>query len=355
MHKRHQYVLIVHMLSSTETKNLHPSQPGWEILMIKTIWRMTLFTAWASTLLGTTPLQAQSFPIQPITLVVGYAPGGSVDLVARAIAPGLSKRLGQPVNVSNVAGASGAIAAIQVALSEPTGYTLLLGSPAEVGINHLTSRSKYDPLKDTTPIALIGSQPMVLVASKRVPVATVDEFLAYSTQHPGATTYASSGMGTPLHLAGETVKQKAGVDIKHIPYRGAGPMLPDVLGGQVDYAVMVLSSALKHINDGRIKALGLTQNNRSAAAPTVPALGEHPKLKGVDIGVWFGVLGPAKMPPAVVTQLRAEIREVLKDPALRKKMEASGLNLAEDTDFVPFLKAEVAKFKQVVEFAGIRN
>ena len=332
-----------------------PSTLDWEILMNTGIWRITLSTAFATTLAWTPLVQAQSFPSQPINLVVGYAPGGSVDLVARAIAPGLSKRLGQPVNVSNVAGASGAIAAIQVALAEPTGYTLLLGSPAEVGINHLTSRSKYDPLKDTTPIALIGSQPMVLVASKRVPVATVDEFLTYTAQHPGTTTYASSGLGTPLNLAGETVKQKAGLDIKHVPYRGAGPMLPDVLGGQVDYAVMVLSSALKHINDGRIKAIGVTQANRSAAAPNVPALGENPKLKGVDIGVWFGVLGPAKMPPAVVSQLRAEVREVLKDPALRKKLEASGLTLAEDTDFVPFLKAEIAKFKQVVEFAGIRN
>lgn len=312
--------------------------------------------AWVAAFVWTAPLQAQSFPNQPINLVVGYAPGGSVDLVARALAPGLSKRLGQPVNVSNVAGASGAIAAIQVALAEPTGYTLLLGSPAEVGINHLTSRSKYDPLKDTTPIALIGSQPMVLVASKRVPVATVDEFLSYTAaQNPGSTNYASSGMGTPLHLAGETIKQKTGLNIKHVPYRGAGPMLPDILGGQVDYAVMVLSSALKHINEGRIKPIGLTQSNRSAAAPNVPALGEHPKLKGVDIGVWFGVLGPAKMPPAVVTQLRAEVRAVLKDPELRKKLEASGLTLAEDTDFVPFLKAEIDKFKRVVEFAGIKN
>lgn len=317
--------------------------------------RFTLSLAWAAALLWTAPLQAQTFPNQAINLVVGYAPGGSVDLVARAIAPGLSKRLGQPVNVSNVAGASGAIAAIQVALSEPTGHTLLLGSPAEVGINHLTSRSKYDPLKDTTPIALIGSQPMVLVASKRVPVATVDEFLTYTAQHPGKTNYASSGMGTPLHLAGETIKQKTGLDIKHVPYRGAGPMLPDILGGQVDYAVMVLSSALKHINDGKVKAIGLTQGARSAAAPAVPALGEHPKLKGVDIGVWFGVLGPAKMPPAVVTQLRAEVREVLKDPVLRKKLEASGLTLSEGTDFVPFLKAEIDKFKRVVEFAEIKN
>jgi tripartite-type tricarboxylate transporter receptor subunit TctC len=296
---------------------------------------------------------AQPYPNKPITLLVGYATGGSVDLVARAVAPGLSKRLGQPVKVENVAGASGAIAAIQVALADPDGYTLLLGSPAEVGINHLTTRSKFDPLKDTTPIALIGSQPMVLVASKRVPVSNVDEFLSYTAARPGQTTYASSGLGTPLHLAGETIKQKSGLDIKHIPYRGAGLMLPDVLGGQVDFAVMVLSSALKHIQDGRIKALGLTQVGRSAAAPNIPPLSDNPKLQGVDISVWFGLLGPAKLPPAVTSQLRAELREVLKDPALRKKLEASGLTLTENVDFVPFLKAEVDKFKRVVAFAGL--
>lgn len=296
---------------------------------------------------------AQPYPDRPVNLVVGYAAGGSVDLVARAIEPGLSRRLGQPVKIANVAGASGAIAAVQVAVADADGHTLLLGSPAEVGINHLTTRSRYDPLKDTTPIVLIGSQPMVLVASKRVPVGTLDEFLSYVQKHPGKTTYASSGLGTPLHLAGETIKQKSGLDMRHVSYRGAGAMLPDLLGGEVDFAVMVLSSALPHIRDGRIKALGLTQASRSAAAPDIPAMGEHPKLKGLDISVWFGLLGPAKMPPVVTTRLRDELREVLKDPALRRKLEASGLALSESTDFVPFLKLEIEKFKRVVEFAGL--
>jgi tripartite-type tricarboxylate transporter receptor subunit TctC len=298
---------------------------------------------------------AQAYPSRPVTLVVGYAAGGSVDLVARAVAPGLSQRLGQPVRVENIAGASGAIAAVRVALSDPDGYTLLLGSPSEVGINHLTSRTKYNPLKDTTPIGLIGSQPMVLVASKRVPVSTVEEFLSYTQQHSGVSNYASAGMGTPLHLAGETIKQKSGADIRHVPYRGAGPMLPDVLGGQVDFAVMVLSSALPHVRDGRIKALGLTQAARASVAPQIPALAEHPRLQGVDIGVWFGLLGPAKMPPAVTAQLRSELRLVLKDPALRRKLEAAGVTLSEDTDFVLFLQTEIEKFKRVVEFAGIRD
>ncbi len=299
------------------------------------------------------PNPQAAYPGKPVTLVVGYAPGGSVDLVARALAPGLSRRLGQPVEVRNIAGASGAIAAVQVALAEPDGHTLMLGSPAEVGINHLTTRSKFDPLVDTTPIGLVGSQPLVLVASRRAPVSTVDEFLSHSAAHPGSATYASSGLGTPLHLTGETIKQMAGLEIRHVPYRGAGPMLPDVLGGQVDYAVMVLSSALPHIREGRIKALGLAQGGRSAVAPEVPALGEHPRFKGVDASVWFGLLGPAGLPPAVTARLRLELRALLKEPGLRRQLEAAGLKLSEDTDFAVFLKAEVEKFRRVVAFAGL--
>lgn len=294
-----------------------------------------------------------AYPSGPVTLVVGYAPGGSVDLVARAIAPGLSRRLGQEVRVENIAGTSGAIAAVKVALAEPDGHTLLVGSPSEVGISHLTSRTKYNPLKDTTPIALIGSQPMVLVASKRVPVSSTEEFLAYVASRPGRTNYASSGVGTPLHLAGETIKQMSSTDMRHVPYRGAGPMIPDVLDGQVDFAVMVLSSALPYVRDGRLKPIGLTQTSRVAVAPDIPALAEHPRLRGVDIGVWFGLLGPAKMRPEVAARLRTELVAELKDPALRKKLEAAGLTLAEDTDFVQFLRSEIEKFKRVVAFARI--
>lgn len=292
---------------------------------------------------------------RPITLVVGYAQGGSVDLVARALAPGLARRLGRPVRVENIAGASGALAAVRVALAEPDGTTLLLGSPAEVGINHLTRhRGIFNPLKDTTPIVLVGSQPMVLVASPRTPVATIDGLLAYNAGKPGATRYASSGVGTPLHLAGELINQRAAVSMQHVPYRGAGPILPDLISGHVDFAVLVLSSALPHIQAGRIKAIGLTEARRAAAAPDIPALAEHPRLAGVDLGVWFGLVGPARLPEALAAHLRSETRALLREPELRRTLQAAGLRLAEDTDFARFLQSEVTKFAQIVDLARLR-
>lgn len=300
---------------------------------------------------------AQDYPWKAITLVVGYPAGGSVDLVARAIAPGLSRRLGQPVNVENIPGTSGALAAARVALAEPDGHTLLLGSPAEVGINHLVSRRRdgYNPLKDSTPIGLIGSQPLVLVAGRKTPVASVDEFLRATAEAPAPMRYASSGMGTPLHLAGETIRQQSGVRMVHVPSRGAGAMLANLDSGDVDFAVMVLSSALPHIKDGKVKAIGVTKLERSAAAPQIPALAENARFKGVDAGVWFGLLGPGKLPPATTTRLREGLQQLLKEPELRKTLEAAGLTMMEGTDFVPFLQAEIQKFRRVVEFANIRN
>ena len=305
----------------------------------------------AAALLGALPAAGlpQAFPGRPFTLVVGYPAGGSVDFVARAVAPSLSRRLGQPVQVENIAGASGTIGAVKVALAEADGHTLLLGSPSEVGINHLTGRrDRFNPQTDLTPIGLIGSQPMVLVASRSAGARSVSEFLDYATRHPGQARYATAGAGTPLHLAGETIRQRAGIDIRHQPYRGAGPMLPDLLDGRIDFAVMVLSSALAHIRDGRLHAIGLTSARRTAALPRVPALAEHPRLAGVDLGVWFGVLGPRRMPPAAQQRLEDELHGAMKEPALRLQLQGAGLDLMEDVAFGPFLRREIEKFRRVL-------
>ena len=293
--------------------------------------------------------RAQGFPARALTLVVGYPAGGSVDLVARTVAPSLSRRLGQAVQVENIAGASGTIGAVKVALAEPDGHTLLLGSPSEVGLNHLTGRQdRFNPQTDLTPIGLVGRQPMVLVAGRGSRVRNVAEFLAFATRHPGQGRYATAGPGTPLHLAGEMIRQRAGIDIRHQPYRGAGPMLPDLLDGRVDFAVMVLSSALPHIREGRLQAIGLTSARRAAALPSVPALAEHPRLSGVDLGVWFGLLGPRRLPPVTQERLAAELRAVMKEPALRLQLQGAGLELMEDVAFAPFLRAEIEKFRRVL-------
>ena len=302
-------------------------------------------------LLGAWPLagRPQASTARPVTLVVGYPAGGSVDLVARTVAPALARRLAQPVHVENVAGASGTIGAVKVALAEADGHTLLLGSPSEVGINHLTGRQdRFNPQTDLTPIGLIGSQPMVLVAGRSGRARNVAGFLDFATRHPGEARYATAGPGTPLHLAGETIRQRAGIDIRHQPYRGAGPMLPDLLDGRVDFAVMVLSSALPHIRAGRLHAIGLTSARRAPALPNLPALAEHPRLAGVDLGVWFGLLGPRRLPAAVQDRLAADLRAVLKEPPLRLQLQDAGLDLMEDVAFAPFLRSEIEKFRRVL-------
>lgn len=314
------------------------------------------FAAFLMLVFGHWPLAAQpaAFPSRPIKLVVGYAAGGSVDLVARRIAPELSRRLGQPVTVENLAGASGSIAAVTVALAVPDGHTLLLGSPAEIGINHLLDRrGRFDPLKDLTPIGAVGSQPLVLVASGASSVRNLDGLLAYATSHQGQARYGTAGHGTPLHLAGETIRRLSGAPMEHVPYRGAGLLLPDLLSGRTEFAVMVLSSAMPHVRDGTLRVLGLTQPSGSAAAKDLPVLGAHPRLRGLDVGVWFGLFGPAKLPSAATERLRTELREALQQPQLRSALETDGLSLMAEADFAGFLQTELRKFADTVERANM--
>lgn len=298
--------------------------------------------------------QSGRYPDKPVTLMVGYQAGGSVDLVGRAIAPSLSKRLGQPVIVENAAGAGGTIAAAKVAGAQPDGYTLLVGSPSEVGINHLTNKKlTYHPIRNFTPIGLVGTQPMVLVAGAKLPIANTDQFIRHVSAHPDQTMYASAGVGTPLHLAGEMVKQKAGLSMVHVPYRGAASMATDVLGGQIDFSVFVLSSALPYIKDGRMKAIGLTSAKRVAVAPDVPSLAEHPKLRGMDLTLWFGLLAPAGTPQPVIDRLRAELKAVVAEPEVSAKLEQAGLTLTPNVEFAGFLKKEIDKYTDIVDFARI--
>ncbi|MFN9278408.1 MAG: Bug family tripartite tricarboxylate transporter substrate binding protein [Betaproteobacteria bacterium] len=306
--------------------------------------------------LAALPALAQEvpYPTRPITLVVGYSPGGSVDLVARAVAPELARRLGQQVVVENVAGAGGTLGAAKVAAARPDGYTLLLGSPSEVGINQLISKSaRYDGLQDLTAVGMIGAQPLVLVAHPRTGLSDATAFQAFAARQPGKFSYASSGNGTPLHLAGELIKREGGVDLLHVPYRGATQMVTDLLGGQVDFAVFVLSSALPHIREGRMKAIGLTTRQRSAAAREIPTLAETPRFAAVDIGVWFGLFLPAKTPAPVVARLQRELREVLRLPEVSGRLEGSGVTMTPDLDAPRFVRDEVERFRRIVEFARI--
>ena len=265
--------------------------------------------------------QGDSYPNKPITIVIGYPPGGSTDLTGRTLAHELSKKLGVPVVIENVGGAGGAIGAQKVAHAAPDGYTLLVGANNEIAISRLVSPAVKYQIKDFTPIGLIAAQPMVLVASQKSGVKTVAQFLSLVKQNPGKFSYGSSGMGTALHLAGEMVKEQGGLFMTHIPYRGVAPLTNDLLGNNIDFGVFVLSSGLPHIRSGKVVALGTTQAKRSAVTPDIAALAETPQLKGLDIGVWFALMGPARLPEPVLAKLKKAFGEAMQSPELRKKLE----------------------------------
>jgi len=301
--------------------------------------------------------QTDAYPSKPITLVVGYPPGGSTDLTGRVLGAELAKRLGVAVVIENVGGAGGAIGAQKVANAAPDGYTLLVGANNEIAIKRLVSPAtvKYEA-KDFTPLGLIASQPMVLVASPKTGVKNLAEFMTLAKAHPGKFSYGSSGVGTALHLAGEMVKDQGKLFMTHIPYRGVAPLTNDLLGNNLEFAVYVLSSGLPQIKAGKVVALGTTERKRAAATPDVPALSEHPALKNIDIASWFALMGPAKLPEPVVAKLKKALAESLQSPELRKKLEDSGSAIAPlNVDMPQFLADETAKYKKIVEFASIQE
>lgn len=317
-------------------------------------FRMGLLCALA--LLGTAPALAQSdnYPNKPITIVVAYPPGGSTDLTGRTLGVELSKRLGVPVVIQNIGGAGGAIGAQKVVNAEPDGYTLLAGVNNEIAISRLVSSAVKYQIKDFTPIGLIASQPMVLIASKKSGIKSVDQFISQVKSNPGKYSYGSSGVGTALHLAGEMVKDQGGLFMTHIPYRGVAPLANDLLGNNIDLGVFVLSSGLPHIKSGRVVAIGTTEAKRSAVTPDIPALAENAKLKGLDINVWFALMGPANMPEPVLAKLKKALSESLQSPDLRRKLEDAGSAIAPlNVDMAKFLNVETAKYQRIVDFAKI--
>ena len=309
-----------------------------------------------------TTAHAQAWPAaKAITLVVGYPAGGSVDLVARVIAEPLGKRLGAQIIVENIGGAGGTIGAQKVVSAAPDGYTLLLGSGSEVSIARIYNAAiKYNGETDLTGIGLIGVTPMVFVAGPKAGVKNMDEALALARRNPGKFNFASSGIGTPLHVAGELINLKAGTSIKHVPYRGAAQMVQDVLGNNIEFAVFVLSSALPHIESGRMTALALTTPERSRVAPQIPPMAEFAKLKDYNMNVWFGLFGPARLPAPMTARLNKELNEVLRDPAVWQRLQKAGISNEGGTPqaLTSFIKAETLRVRSVVNQAvvsGVTN
>jgi tripartite-type tricarboxylate transporter receptor subunit TctC len=304
------------------------------------------------------PILAQTYPSKPISLIVGYTPGGSTDLAARTIAPELSKRLGQPVLVDNTGGAGGQIGARKAVSAQPDGYTLLLGTSAEIAVaQHVSKAVKYNGLKDLTPIGLIGTQPMVLVGAPTVKAETTAQLLLQLKQNPGRLSYGSAGNASLPHLAGEYFKQTSSTFAVHIPYRGAAPMITDLLGGQVDLGMLVLSSAIGPIKAGRLKAYGTTEIKPTAQLPNTPPLAQTKGLEKYDISVFFGVFAPTQTDAAITSRLAQELKAVLADPAIVSKLTEAGftVNALDPVATKAFVQKQEATYREIIKKSRINE
>ena len=308
------------------------------------------------------PASAQSaWPTKPVKIVVPFAPGGTTDILARAMAVELGKAFGQPFIVDNRAGAGGNIGADVVAKSPADGYTLLMGTVGTHSINKaLYSKMPFDSQKDFSPITLVAAVPNVMVVNTEKAAAlginNVADFVKYAKANPGKLSMASSGNGTSIHLSGELFKSMTGVFMTHIPYRGSGPAMLDMVGGNVDVMFDNLPSALPQIKAGKLKALAVTSLQRSTALPDVPTVEEAAKLKGFDASSWFGLLAPAGTPPEIVSRIQQEVAKSLNTPAVKEKLLTQGAVPSGNTpqQFTAFINSEHIKWAQVVKTSGAR-
>lgn len=329
----------------------------------KTNRRLALSSiALAATFLIALPAAAQTtWPTKPVRIVVPFAPGGTTDILARAVAPELTKAFGQPFIVDNRAGAGGNVGADLVAKSPGDGYTLLMGTVGTHGINKsLYSKMPYDPQKDFAPITLVAGVPNVMVMNAekaaKLGINNVADFVKYAKAHPGQFSMASSGNGTSIHLAGELFKSQTGIFMTHIPYRGSGPALLDLIGGNVDVMFDNLPSAMPQIKGGKLKAFAVTSAQRSTAMPELPTVEEAGKLKGFEASSWFGLLAPAGTPPDVVSRIQQEVAKALATPAIKEKMLAQGAIPSGNTpqEFAKLIDAEITKWALVVKASGAK-
>ena len=320
------------------------------------ILRRTLIACGAA-LLAAGPAMADaaaSYPNKPVTIVVGYPAGGSTDLVGRLVANEIEKHLGQTVIVENLGGAGGAIGAQKVANAKPDGYTLLVGANNESAIANMINKSIKYKISDFTPIGVVASQPMVLVASQKAGVKNTEAFYQAVKANPAKFSYGSSGVGTALHLAGEMMKDQAQIDMQHVPYRGVPALTNDVLGNNIEYGVFVLSSGLPLIKAGKVQAIATTEAKRYAATPDIPALAEHPAFKNVDINSWFAMMGPANMPAPVVAKIKEALNKTMAAPEFRKKMEDAGAQVMDSQiDASQYINGEIAKYQKIIDVAKI--
>ena len=319
---------------------------------------------WCALAATTSLSHAQSaWPNKQVRIVVPFAPAGTTDILARAIAPELSKAFGQTFYVDNKPGAGGNLGADIVAKSPADGYTLLMGTVGTHGINRaLYDKMPYDPIKDFSPITMVAGVPNVMVVNaekaKERNINTVADFIAYAKANPAKLNMASSGNGTSIHLSGELFKSMSGTFMVHFPYKGSSPALLDLVGGATDVMFDNLPSSLQLIKSGKLKALAVTSSQRSGALPDVPTLEQAggPALKGFDASSWFGLLAPAGTPPEIVVRIQREVAKSLNSPEIKEKLLAQGAIPSGNTpaEFAKFIDSEHKKWAQVVKNSGAK-
>jgi tripartite-type tricarboxylate transporter receptor subunit TctC len=305
-----------------------------------------------------TMANAQSWPDKPVKLVVPYPAGGGVDPVARLLGQKLSDKWKVPVIVDNKPGASGSIGASHVARSDPDGLTIMVSATAEVVINQfIMPKMTYNPETDLKPVTLAVRLPFILVTNPAMPYSNVAELVAYAKNNPGKVTYASSGPGTPQHLAAVLLEQLSGTKMMHVPYKGVAPSIADLLAGHVDVGFAGLPTGLPHVQNKALKALAVSSKTAAAAAPNVPPIAATPGLGAFELNQWFGVFVPAGTPDKLVQTIQKDFAAVLNMPEVRESLEKQGAQPSgmPTAEFEAFVKSERKKFSDIVKTGGIKN
>lgn len=300
---------------------------------------------------------ADPYPTKPVRLLVGFPPGGAVDVTARTLAAPLGERLAQQVVVDNRGGAHGNIAAETVARATPDGHTLLLGTISILAINPaLYKNIPFDSLRDFAPITTLVGVSNIVVAHPSLGVGTMNELIALARAKPGFITFATSGTGSPGHLAGELLKTLANINMLHVPYKGGGPAMSDLLGGQVNTMFATVSTAVPHIKSGKLRALAVTSGRRAAVLPEVPTIAEATPYRGYEANNWYGMVAPAHTPQRVIDRLNRELHAVLGRGEVRERLLGQGLEAMPSTpaEFSTYLKREIGKWAKVVKDANAR-
>src|SRR6266700_1240654 len=298
---------------------------------------------------------AQPYPSRPVRLIVPFPPGGSTDILSRALGQKLAESLTQAVVIDNRPGAGGSIGAEAAAKAAPDGHTLMMGHLGTLAVNpSIYKNLPYDPVKSFAPVALMAMVPSVLVVNPQVPAASAAELIAYARANPGKLTYGSAGSGSTSHLTTEYFKLATGTDILHVPYKGVGPMLADLISGQLSMGINGAPAVMPHVNSGRLRALAVTGLTRLPSLPQIPTLDES-GVKGFDASGWYGIVAPAGTSRAVIERLNAEIRRIMQTPDLRARLDNEGAIPAAGSpeEFAAFIASEIARWGAVLKRAGI--